>query len=58
MEAAVEVFEWVTRNCKRDAVKPGGVCMAMYEAADTGTVTQEEAEILRRGGHSHRLRRR
>src|SRR6185437_6986012 len=46
MDAAVEVFEWVAANCKRDAVKPGGVCMAMYEAADTGAVTQEEAEIL------------
>jgi 4-methoxybenzoate monooxygenase (O-demethylating) len=46
MEAAVEVFEWVGRNCKRDAVQPGGVCMAMYEAADAGMVTQEEAEIL------------
>src|SRR5215470_929175 len=46
MEAAVEVFEWVARNCKRDAVQPGGVCMAMYEAADAGMVTQEDAEIL------------
>jgi hypothetical protein len=46
MEAAGEVFEWVATNCKRDAVAPGGVCMAMYEAADTGAVTQEEAEIL------------
>ena len=46
MEAAVEVFDWVARNCKRDAVQPGGVCMAMYEAADTGAVSQEEAEIL------------
>ena len=46
MEAAVEVFDWVATNCKRDAVQPGGICMAMYEAADTGAVTQEEAEIL------------
>jgi 4-methoxybenzoate monooxygenase (O-demethylating) len=46
MDAAGEVFEWVAANCKRDAVAPGGVCMAMYEAADTGAVTQEEAEIL------------
>ena len=46
MEAAVEVFGWVERNCKRDAVQPGGVCMAMYEAADAGAVSQEEAEIL------------
>jgi cytochrome P450 len=46
MEAAGEVFEWVATNCKRDAVAPGGICMAMYEAADTGAVTAEEAEIL------------
>ena len=46
MEAAGEVFEWVATNCKRDAVAPGGICMAMYEAADTGAVSQEEAEIL------------
>ena len=46
MEAAGEVFEWVGQNCKRDAVQPGGVCMAMYEAADAGAVSQEEAEIL------------
>ena len=46
MEAAGEVFEWVATNCKRDTVQPGGICMAMYEAADTGAVTQEEAEIL------------
>jgi 4-methoxybenzoate monooxygenase (O-demethylating) len=46
MEEAGEVFEWVAVNCKRDAVQPGGICMAMYEAADAGDVTQEEAEIL------------
>src|ERR1700742_5126481 len=46
MDAAVEVFGGVASNCKRDAVQPGGVCMAMYEAADTGAVTQEEAEIV------------
>ena len=46
MEAAAEVFEWVGVNCKRDAVQPGGICMAMYEAADAGQCTQEEAEIL------------
>jgi 4-methoxybenzoate monooxygenase (O-demethylating) len=46
MEAAAEVFEWVAVNCKRDAVRPGGICMAMYEAADAGQCTQEEAEVL------------
>jgi cytochrome P450 len=46
MDAAAEVFEWVGVNCKREAVRPGGICMAMYEAADAGLVSQEEAEIL------------
>jgi len=46
MDEAAEVFEWVAVNCKRDAVKPGGICMSMYEAADAGDVTQEEAEVL------------
>ena len=46
MDEAFEVFEWVAVNCKRDAVQPGGICMSMYEAADAGDVTQEEAEVL------------
>jgi len=46
MAAAAEVFEWVAVNCKREAVQPGGICMAMYEAADAGDITQEEAEML------------
>ncbi len=46
MAEAAEVFEWVAINCKRDAVQPGGICMAMYEAADAGDITQEEAEML------------
>jgi 4-methoxybenzoate monooxygenase (O-demethylating) len=46
MAAAAEVFEWVAVNCKRDAVQPGGICMAMYEAADAGDITHEEAEML------------
>jgi cytochrome P450 len=46
MDEAAEVFEWVAVNCKRDAVQPGGICMSMYEAADAGDVTPEEAEVL------------
>jgi cytochrome P450 len=46
MAAAAEVFEWVAINCKREAVQPGGICMAMYEAADAGEITREEAEML------------
>ncbi|HEY0935796.1 MAG TPA: cytochrome P450 [Trebonia sp.] len=36
----------VAAHCKRDAVQPGGSCTAMYEAAVSGAVTPEEAEIL------------
>lgn len=46
MAEAADVFEWVAVNCKRDAVRPGGICMKMYEAADEGGVTAEEAEVL------------
>jgi 4-methoxybenzoate monooxygenase (O-demethylating) len=46
MAEAADVFEWVAVNCKRGAVQPGGICMAMYEAADQGDVTAEEAEVL------------
>ena len=33
MEAAVEVFEWVATNCKRDAVQPGRHIAALRPAA-------------------------
>ena len=46
MAAAAEVFEWVAVNCRRDAVAPGGISMMMYEAADAGAITHEEAELL------------
>ena len=46
MAAAAEVFEWVAVNCRRDAVAPGGISMMMYEAADAGAITHEEAEML------------
>jgi cytochrome P450 len=46
MAAATEVFEWVAVNCRRDAVAPGGISMMMYEAADAGAITHEEAEML------------
>lgn len=46
MAAAAEVFEWVAVNCRRDAVQPGGISMMMYEAADAGAITREEAEML------------
>jgi hypothetical protein len=52
MAAATEVFEWVAVNCRRDAVAPGGISMMMYEAADAGAITHEEAELLVRALYS------
>ena len=46
MAAASEVFEWVAVNCRRDAVRPGGISMMMYEAADAGAITHDEAGML------------
>lgn len=46
MAAAKEVFAWVADNCQRDAVKAGGISMMMYEAADAGAITHDEAGML------------
>jgi cytochrome P450 len=37
---------WVADACKRHSLKPGGWGMAVYEAADRGGCTEEEAERL------------
>lgn len=42
-EAAIE---WVADACKRENLKPGGWGMAVFEAADRGECTHEEAERL------------
>ena len=42
-EAAIA---WVAEACKRERLKPGGWGMAVYEAADAGECTDEEAERL------------
>lgn len=42
-EAAIE---WVAQACKRDSLKPDGWGMAVYEAADRGECSAEEAERL------------
>jgi len=42
-EAAIE---WVAEACKRDNLKEGGWGMAVFEAADRGECTHDEAERL------------
>jgi cytochrome P450 len=44
--AAVDAIAWVAHACKRENLAPGGWGMALYEAADEGACTAEEAERL------------
>lgn len=39
-------IEWVAHACKRENLKPGGWGMQVYEAADRGECSPEEAERL------------
>jgi cytochrome P450 len=41
-----QAIGWVAEACRRDNLKPGGWGMAVYEAADRGECTPEEAERL------------
>lgn len=43
---AAEAIAWVGQACKRENLAPGGWGMAIYEAADAGDCTSEEAERL------------
>jgi hypothetical protein len=40
------VLTWAGACCKRENLAPGSLGMAMYEAADRGDVTMQEAELL------------
>jgi len=46
MEAARDATAWVNESCKRELLRPGGWGMQVYEAADQGECTHEEAERL------------
>lgn len=43
---AAAAVAWVARACKREHLAPGGWGMAVYEAADAGGCTPDEAERL------------
>lgn len=43
---AAAATEWVAESCKRENLKPGGWGMQVYEAADRGECSPEEAERL------------
>lgn len=40
------VHAWVMASCERDVLKPGGFGAQIYEAADAGEITQEQAPML------------
>jgi cytochrome P450 len=44
--AAADAIGWVARACKRENLAPGGWGMALYDAADEGACTPDEAERL------------
>lgn len=41
-----EVSKWLDRNIERKALRPGSFGMQVYEAADAGLLTSEEAPLL------------
>ena len=41
-----EVSDWVMKNFLRENLRPGGLGLEVYEAADAGQVTLDEAPIL------------
>jgi cytochrome P450 len=43
---AVGAIAWVAKACKRKNLKPGGWGIGVYEAADRGDCTEDEAERL------------
>jgi cytochrome P450 len=43
---AEEVLGWITAQCRRHALAPGGIGAAIYEGVDLGEVTEEEAGLL------------
>ena len=40
------VIEWATRCCNRESLAPDSLGMQMFEAADRGEITQDEAKLL------------
>jgi cytochrome P450 len=46
MEGGAPVLAWVEECCKRENLRPDGLGMAMFEAADRGEITHAEAKLL------------
>lgn len=46
MERFKPVSSWVMDHCERNALRPGGLGHLIYQAADTGEITHEQAPML------------
>lgn len=46
MRGMKEISDWIMANCRRENLRPGGLGLEVYAAADSGEVTLEEAPIL------------
>jgi 4-methoxybenzoate monooxygenase (O-demethylating) len=46
MENTEAVIGWASQCCKRENLAPGSLGMSMYEAADRGEITPQEAYLL------------
>lgn len=46
MKQAPRVLPWVVARCQRDALRPGSFGAQVYEAADAGDISAEEAPLL------------
>ncbi|WP_009478418.1 cytochrome P450 [Rhodococcus sp. JVH1] len=46
MRRAEEIKTWVSDNCARQALTPGGFGDKIFESADAGLVTEDEAALL------------
>jgi cytochrome P450 len=45
-ERVVPVTEWIMRHCGRDHLRPGGFGDQIYQAADAGEISHEQAPLL------------
>lgn len=46
MRDAGRIVPWITAACQRDRLAPGGLGAAIYDCADAGEITAEEAGLL------------
>lgn len=45
-ERAAPIMDWVVENCRRDAIAPDTMGAAIFDLADQGELTEEEAGML------------